>query len=98
MNKEVLTYLLEEENMTEKMARQSLAKLERHADILEEFSAWVRTREYPKREAICVEGYTAQRLSETTHLHPVGSYNYLIYLRERPDDALRDLRDGLPKK
>jgi hypothetical protein len=94
----VLNHLLTEEKVTEKVALQIIGKLDKHPDILEEFTKWVQTRQYPVRGAICVEGYTAQKLSESTHLHPVGAYNYLIYLREKPEEALNRLKQGLPIK
>jgi len=94
----VLDYLLNEEHMTEKAALNIISKLNKHPDIIEEFIEWIKTRQYPGRDAICIEGYTAQKLSDTTYLHPVGSYNYLIYLREKPDEALKNIKQGLPRK
>lgn len=84
--------------MTEKVTLQIARKLDRHPDILEEFIKWIQTKQYPVHDAICVQGYTAQTLSERTYLHPVGSYNYLIYLREKPEEALNKLKQGLPRK
>jgi histone deacetylase complex regulatory component SIN3 len=98
MNSIVLNHLLTEEKMTEKVALQIARKLERHPDILEEFIKWLQTKQYPVHDAIRVEGYTAQTLSDSTYLHPVGSYNYLIYLREKPEEALCNLKQGLPRK
>ena len=45
-----------------------------------------------------VEGYSAQDIFEKTYLTEIGAYNYLIYLKEDPEQALKDLKDGLPRK
>ena len=44
------------------------------------------------------EGFTAQNLATNYPLSALGSYNYLIYLREMPGKALADLKTGLPTK
>ena len=98
MDSEVLKYLQENEKMTDKVAFQILGKLERHPDILEEFGQWIGSKEFPGEGPISVEGYTAERLVKSTYLRPVGAYAYLIYLREKPSEALDDLKRGLPRK
>ena len=45
-----------------------------------------------------VEGYSARDIYEKTYLTEIGAYNYLIYLREDPEQALKDLKNGLPRK
>jgi hypothetical protein len=47
---------------------------------------------------IKVEGFTACQLATNYPLSPLGAYNYLIYLREMPVQALADLEAGLPRK
>ena len=41
-----------------------------------------------------VEGYSAQDIYEKTYLTEIGAYNYLIYLRQHPKQALKDLRES----
>ena len=94
----VLNYLLTETAMTEKEALDTFHDLEKYQDILEEFTKWIQTRKYLAQDAIRVEGYTAQKLVESTRLSPVGAYNYLIALREKPEEALDWLKRGLPIK
>jgi histone deacetylase complex regulatory component SIN3 len=98
MDSEVLRYLREDEKMTDKIALRVLGKLERHPDILQEFGQWIGSKEFPRGAAISIEGSTAERLVKSTYLRPVGAYNYLIYLREKPKEALEDLKRGLPRK
>lgn len=98
MNSEVLRYLQDDERMSAKVASATLSKLERHPDILTEFHQWIRSKEFAKANAISVEGHTAKSLVDSTYLRPVGAFNYLVYLREQPKEALDDLKRGLPRK
>lgn len=45
-----------------------------------------------------VKGYSAQDIYEKTYLTEIGAYNYLIYLDKHPEQALKDLKNGLPRK
>lgn len=47
---------------------------------------------------VIVEGYTAKRLADETILTSLGAFNFLIYLREEPKEALADLKAKLPRK
>ena len=44
------------------------------------------------------KGCSAQDIYEKTYLTEIGAYNYLIYLKEDPEQALKDLKNGLPIK
>lgn len=96
-NKMIMDYLRGEILQTEKVALQNIEKFQRHPDIMSEFSGWIKTREFPS-VAITVEGYTAEKINRTSYLSELGAYNYLIYLREKPDEALKNLKAGLPRK
>ena len=52
----------------------------------------------PKDDCYRVEGYSAQDIYEKTYLTEIGAYNYLIYLEKHPEQALKDLNNGLPRK
>ena len=45
-----------------------------------------------------VGGYSAKDIYEKTYLTEIGAYNYLIYLDKHPEQALKDLKNGLPRK
>ncbi|MGI6249582.1 MAG: hypothetical protein ACOYJX_09375 [Acutalibacteraceae bacterium] len=100
MQDSVFSYFVNELGKSEKRAAEMLQKLARHPDILAEFAVWVKMRTFPEKEdgAIEVEGQTAKTLFESTYLEPIGAYNFLIYLREKPEEALADLKKGLPRK
>jgi len=45
-----------------------------------------------------VQGYSAKQIYDSTYLEVIGAYNYLIYLRRKPKEALENLEKGLPRK
>lgn len=91
------TYLLSECGLSEQRADASIAKLAKHKEIYFEFSEYVNKRNFPEN-GIMVCGYNAKILHQNFPLSPLGAYNYLIYLKEHPQEALADLRAGLPAK
>lgn len=98
MEEKVLHYLMDEEGLTEKAAGIVCTKLAKHPDILAEAAGWIDTRAFPQQGAVQVEGYTAEQLAQTAPLKPIGAFNYLVYLRNNPEKALEDLKNGLPRK
>ena len=52
----------------------------------------------PSNDCYKVEGYSAQDIYEKTYLTEIGAYNYLIYLKADPEQALKDLKNGLPRE
>lgn len=52
----------------------------------------------PKDDCYRVDGYSAQDIYENTYLTEIDAYNYLIYLEKHPEQALKDLKNGLQRK
>lgn len=52
----------------------------------------------PEKHCVKIRGYSARDIYEKTYLTEIGAYNYLIYLEENPEQALENLRKGLPRK
>lgn len=98
MRDNVLFNLIEKYNMSYNRAMKNYWSLYDSPDILLEFYNFILTGKYPEVNGVQVEGYTAERLSKETYLSPIGCYNYLIYLRDNPKQALDDLNKGLPTK
>lgn len=94
----ILEYLQEECSMSAKRSKEAYEKLASQLDILNEFYFYVKNRRFLAYEPITVKGISAEQLHNTTYLSPVGAYNFLIYLRESPDEALEALKKGLPRK
>lgn len=86
--------------MNQKMAIQSILKLQKESDIWAEFVQGIESNPFafPKENAIAVEGLTAEHLYKNYPLSEFGAYNYLIYLRKDPKNAINDLKQGLPRK
>lgn len=86
--------------LNQRITVECMDELEKHPDIQKEFlnglqdSAFVFIKDNP----ISVQGYTAKYLFENYPLNELGAYNYLIYLREKPEEALEKLKQGLPRK
>ena len=70
-------------------------KLSKYPDILDEYTNCYFNLDNCK---IRVEGYTAKELYAEYNLSPIGAYEYLIYLREEPINALWYLQNRLPKR
>lgn len=68
----------------------------RHTDIYEELINYILAGEqFEETVSVAVEGYTAKRLMNETILTPIGAFGYLVYLREKPKEALADLKANL---
>lgn len=93
----IKSYLLSENDLSNRRADMTISKLAKHKDIYLEFSDYVAKRTFSV-DGLSAEGYTAKMLNQNYPLSPLGAYNYLIYLREMPDKALADLKAGLPTK
>ncbi len=98
-DKAVLDTLKNEFRLSDKRAVLAIQKLQTHPEIYDEFVLAVTSGKYVNGSgAVAVEGFTAEILSTNYPLSLLGAYNYLIYLRESPKEALEDLRKGLPRK
>lgn len=91
-------YMFYECQLSEKIIKKNMEKLNRHTDIKMEFYETIMYEQFPVNSPIEAEGYTAEQLKKATSLSLLGVYNYLIYLREEPERALKDLKNGLPRK
>ena len=91
-------YLLTFDKYNEDRIIEIIEKLKKYGDIFFEFYDFVLYENFPTEDGIEVEGYTAEKLCNTTMLNPLGAYNYLIYLRDNPEEALEYLKARLPVK
>ena len=88
-----------EGRVSSKMTEDNIKELARHADIYEELINYLLAGEkFNETTPLAVEGYTAEQLTNSTILNPLGAFNYLVYLREEPEEALADLKANLPHR
>ena len=93
-----MQYIINALGKNQEYAKKAYEKLCKYQDIRNEFYNYVMNEEFPKENIIKCEGYSAEELCNTTILKPLGAYNYLIYLRDNPEEALANLKAGLPIK
>ena len=84
-------------DFSDERKNKTIKKLRKYGDIFYEFYHYV-LRERIEEEGVVIEGYSAKRLNTEYPLSILGAYNYLIYLREDLQNALKDLKNGLRKK
>ncbi len=86
--------------LNQRIAVECMDELKKHPDIQKEFLAGLMDDKFvfSNNNPISVQGYTAKNLFEKYPLNELGAYNYLIYLRENPEEALEKLKQGLPRK
>ena len=99
MMEKINNYLINERNQKPEVAAKIVAPFEAHADIRAELEAWVETQQYPQDNLLTIEGYTAEEISKlATFMDGVGVYNFMITLRERPDNGKRIIAEGFKRK
>ena len=75
------------------------APFEHHNDIRAELNAWIDTRSYSQSNALSVDGYTAADIAKLApFMDGVGVYNFLITLRECPDNGKHIIAEGFSRK
>ncbi|NLB61970.1 MAG: hypothetical protein GX802_06115 [Clostridiales bacterium] len=94
----IIEYCVQDREMSDANALEAYNELLIHTDILNEFYFFLKNKRFKDFFPIMVEGITAKHLTSTTYLSPIGAFNFLIYLREKPQEALEALSNGLPRK
>lgn len=83
-------YLKKKYSMSNKNIEDAIIYLKKFSDIYNEFIEYITFGIINENNCIKVNGYDVNKLLKTTYLSPLGAYNYLIYLRENPKEALAD--------
>ena len=95
----IIKYLVNERNQKPEVASKIASPFEKHSDIRAELETWIEKREYPQDNPLTVEGYTAEAVSKLApFMDGVGVYNFMVTLRERPDNAKKIISEGFPRK
>lgn len=95
----VYRFLRETYGMSEQESSAAWDYLKKDQKVLFELKQYIVTGSFvPDSCCYRVQGYSAEQLCRTTFLTPLGAFNYLIYLQERPEEALANLKAGLPRR
>ena len=95
----IIDYLVNSLKQKPAVAEKITASFERHDDIRIELEGWIEKREFPQAGALTIEGYTAAAVSGLApFMDGVGVYNFMVTLRERPDNAKQIIAAGFPRK
>ena len=95
----IVNYLVNERNQKPEVAKRITAPFEKHDDIRLELEKWIERREYPQDNPLTVEGYSAEMISKLApFMDGVGVYNFMVTLRERPDNGKRIIAERFPRK
>lgn len=95
----IKNYLINVRNQKPEVAAKITQPIERHDDIRAELEKWIEKQEYPQDNPLTIEGYTAETISKlAAFMDGVGVYNFMVTLRERPDNAKRIIAEGFPRK
>ena len=95
----ITNYLINELGQKPQVAAKVSASFERHDDVRAELEKWIENRKYPTENPITVEGYTADAIYKLApFMDGVGVYNFLITLRERPENGKRIIAEGFKRK
>ena len=98
MNK-IINYLVNERNQKPEVASKIASPFEKHNDIRAELEKWLEQRKYSQDNPLIIEGYTAESISKlASFMDGVGVYNFMVTLRERPDNAKKIIAEGFPRK
>jgi hypothetical protein len=98
MNK-IINYLVNVCKQKPETATKIASSFEKHDDIRTELEKWIEQQKYNQDNPLTIEGYTAEMISKLApFMDGVGVYNFMITLRERPDNGKRIIAEGFPRK
>lgn len=98
MEERIEKYLVEERGVKSDVVRGMLReKVMKYDDIAEEFNRWLETRVY--EDGVGIGVYTARKIHEmTSRLDGIGVFNFLVTLRDDPEEAKRFIDEGFVVK
>ena len=95
----IIEYIKSEYGYSDTKARKALNYLLQVKAIAFEFLHFIENGSFvPDRFASVFFDYTAKRISTETDLTVLGAFNYMVFLKQNPNEALSNLEKGLPRK
>ena len=95
MEERIEGYLRDEKKVESSVVREMLRKkVMKYDDIASEFLQWLETRGYDEN-GLEVGGYTAKKIVELApRLDGIGVFNFLVTLRDDPEEAKKYITEG----
>lgn len=96
MDEYLIAQFLREQGLKDpKLKAQLIRKVTKYPDIKEKFLAWMESRAFD--DILKIEEWTASDIHKLApFLTGIGVYNFLVDLRDNPDDARKCITDGFP--
>ena len=95
----ILSYLMKKYNYSKKKADKALEYLKQNKYVAFELLYYIENGVFvPEKYATEYYGYTVAKLSQRDDLTLLGAFNYLIYLQKKPEEALANIKKGLPRR
>jgi hypothetical protein len=95
----IVNYLVNMRNQKLEVANKIALPFERHNDIRIELEQWIERQGYAQDNPLAVEGYTAEMIYKLApFMDGVGVYNFLVTLRERPENGKRIIAEGFTRR
>ena len=95
----IIDYLVNVRCQKPEVAVKISAPFGRHDDIRAELEGWIANQEYAQDNPLMIEGYTAEMISKLApFMDGVGVYNFMVTLRERPENGKRIIAEGFKRK
>lgn len=97
--RDLINYLMDNYDMNEQRAEEQYETFRKNINLLMEFKKYVKENIFmAEKYALSPCGWTAEKLYEKFPLSPLGAFNYINYLIENPDAAMKNLEIGLKNK
>ena len=95
----LVEYLKKEYGYSDAKAEKAIDYLLQVKTIAFEFFYYVEKGEFvPDKFASEFSGYTTKKISAETELTVLGAFNYMVYLKKNPAEALANIKKGLPRR
>lgn len=92
-------YLVQERGYQEVPAELLFQKITRYDDIKAEFLKWLESRDFNFEVPVVVEGYSALAVADLApQMDGLGVYNFLVDLRDQPEQARAVIAEGFVVK
>lgn len=95
----IVDYLIAKYDYSEAKAERAFSYLLQNKTIAFEFVYYIEHQQFvPDKYATKYSEYTAKILSEHADLTLLGAFNYMVYLKKNPSEAVANLKKGLPRR